>query len=63
MAARHNAEKALKSNVLDDVTYTKKQVAGAYAGLIIGLWGVFFTTLVILFLCTRGVIPPFGYVW
>ncbi|MCD8210168.1 MAG: hypothetical protein LUC37_01350 [Prevotella sp.] len=51
-----DVEKILKSHVLDDVTYTKAQVIWAKIGLVIGLWGVFLTALIILFLCTRGYI-------
>ncbi len=48
-----NVEKELKSNVLDDVTYTKSQVILAKAGLVIGLWGPFVAALIILLLCTK----------
>ncbi len=50
--------KALKRNVLDDITYTKTQVVMAYIGLVIGLWGVFFTTVAILFLMTQNLWGP-----
>ncbi len=53
----HDMHKALKKNVLDDVTYTKKEVRIAWAKLILGLWGVFFFFLVILFLLSRHIIP------
>ncbi len=58
-----NAEKVLKSHVLDDITYTRGQVLGAKAGLIIGLWGVFLTALIILFLCVKDVIPCYQGEW
>ncbi len=46
--------KALKKNVIDDITYTKAQKVWAYIGLAIGLWGVFFTCVAILFFMTQG---------
>ncbi|MCD8297628.1 MAG: hypothetical protein LUC88_08650 [Prevotella sp.] len=48
-----SVEKKLKSHVLDDVTYTKAQVIWAKIGLVIGLWGVFATSLIILLICTK----------
>lgn len=50
--------KALKKNVLDDVTYTKAQKVWAYIGLAIGLWGVFFGFVFILFLMTQNLWGP-----
>ncbi len=49
-----NNEKNLKKNVIDDIVYTKSQIRMAYAGLIIGLWVVFFSFVIFLFLQTRG---------
>ncbi|MCD8313597.1 MAG: hypothetical protein LUC24_05490 [Bacteroidales bacterium] len=56
--ARNEFDKTneLKRNVLDEVTYTKRQVTGAWVKLIVGLWGFFFVMLVILFLITRNMI-------
>ncbi|MCD8282990.1 MAG: hypothetical protein LUC22_07040 [Prevotella sp.] len=50
--------KALKKNVLDDIVYTKAQKVWAYIGLAIGLWGVFFTCVFILFLMTQNLWGP-----
>ncbi|MCD8313150.1 MAG: hypothetical protein LUC24_03230 [Bacteroidales bacterium] len=47
----------LKGNVIDEVTYTKKEVRIAWVKLILGLWGVFFASLLVLFLLTRHIIP------
>lgn len=49
--------KELKGNVLDDVTYTRKEVRGAWVKLIIGLWGLFVISLLVLLLLTRHIIP------
>ncbi|MCD7714382.1 MAG: hypothetical protein LUI08_05610 [Prevotella sp.] len=49
---------ALKKNVLDDVVYTKAQKVWAYIGLAIGLWGVFFGFVFILFLMTQNLWGP-----
>ncbi len=47
-------KKALKKNVIDDVTYTKTQKVIGWLGLAIGLWGVFFSMVAILFCMTQG---------
>ncbi len=49
-----NQRAALKKNVLDDVTYSKGQRILGWLGLIIGLWGVFFSMVAILFCMTQG---------
>ncbi len=51
-------KQALKKNVLDEITYTATQKAWAYIGLAIGLWGVFFTCVGILFFMTQGLWGP-----
>lgn len=51
-----NVEKKLQSNVLDNVTYSKKQVRMAIAGLVVGLWGPFIAALIVLYMCANGLI-------
>ncbi len=60
MTSKHELQqrKALKKNVLDDVTYTTAQRVWAYIGLAIGLWGVFFGFVFILFLMTQALWGP-----
>ncbi|MCD8288486.1 MAG: hypothetical protein LUC49_06565 [Prevotella sp.] len=60
MATKHELQQrhALKKNVLDDVVYTKAQKVWAYIGLAIGLWGVFFGFVFILFLMTQNLWGP-----
>ncbi len=45
-----------KTDTLDDVQYDKKQVRTAVLGLVFGLWGPFIAALILLFLCTHGII-------
>ncbi len=50
-------EKKLRANVLDDgVKYSKTTVVLSWIGLFVGLWGFFITTVIILYLMTRGYI-------
>ncbi len=60
MTTKHELQqrKALKKNVLDDITYSKAQKVWAYIGLAIGLWGVFFTCVAILFFMTQNLWGP-----
>ena len=51
-----NVEKKLQANVLDDVKYSKKQVRTAMLGLVVGLWGPFIAVLILLVMCSRGII-------
>ncbi len=53
--SQYNQYKALKRNVVDDVVYSTRQKVVAWIGLIIGLWGVFFTCVAILFCMTQGI--------
>ncbi len=56
MAKDVNNEKLLKGNVLDNVTYTKREIRSAWLKLILGLWGVFAVVLTIFILCTKHII-------
>ncbi len=47
-------EKALKGNVLDEKEYSKTDKLISWIGMSICLWGVFFYTVVVLYLQTRG---------
>ncbi len=58
MSKHSEIEKQLRAHVLDEVTYSKKQVVFAYIGLFIGLWGCFVTVVIILFCMTRGILGP-----
>ncbi len=60
MANKHkyNQEKALKKNVIDNIEYKRGELILAYIGLAVGLWGVFFTTVVILFFMSQGLWGP-----
>ena len=48
-----NVEKKLRDNILDDATYTKRQIRRAIFGLVIGLWGPFIAVLIVLFMCVK----------
>ncbi len=54
----YNVRKTLKKNVLDDIVYSKTQKVFAWIGLIVGLWGLFLTTVIILFSMTQGLSGP-----
>ncbi len=45
-----------QTDMLNDVKYDKKQVRTAVLGLFFGLWGPFIAALILLFLCTHGII-------
>ncbi|MCD8287733.1 MAG: hypothetical protein LUC18_02695 [Porphyromonadaceae bacterium] len=49
-----NVEKKLRANVIDeDAQYTPRQVAWARVGLVLGLWGPFVLSVVILYISVR----------
>ncbi len=66
MAKKHelSQEQALKKNVIDNIQYSRSALVLAYIGLAVGLWGVFFTTVIILFFMSQGLwgptLAPFG---
>ncbi|WP_154674733.1 hypothetical protein [Parabacteroides timonensis] len=51
-----NVEKKLQANVIDDVKYTRKQIARAKFFLVVFLWGPFIGALILMVLCVNGVV-------
>ncbi len=51
-----NTEKTLKNNVLDEIQCTPRQKKIAKIGLAGGLWIPFLTAVLLLFLCSRGIL-------